>query len=164
VQKHSSKELTGSILSELLKVNLKKEKKILFKTSDQNLINHPFIFFLQILCFLELNASEFSNIHCVYLDCTGSFQRGLIKKRFPSALKAILHIPCLEKLPADHLPAKPSKFSLLFSDSLIYKSDFDLSSFEAAIFWASKEEELNSTEVLKTYASLQLFHHALGNT
>ena len=111
-----------------------------------------------------MNASDLASIHFVYLDCTGSFQKGLIKKRFPTALKAILHVPVLDKLSVEHLHTKPSKFSLLFSDSLIYKSSFDLSSFEAAIFWSSKEEELQSTEVLRTYVPLDLFQHALENT
>lgn len=135
----------------------------MLKTNESNLTNHPFILFLQILCFLEANGLDLSKIHGVYLDCTGSFHNGLLKKRFPKACKAIVHVPAFDGLGVEHLPTKPSKFTFLFSDSLIYKSSFDISDFDIAIFSASKEEELKSVDVLKVYSPPDLFQHALGD-
>lgn len=135
----------------------------MLKTNESNLINHPFIFFLKILCYLEANASDFTRIHCIYIDCTGSFQKGLLKKRFPNVLNSIVYVRAFEELNAAQLLIKPSKFTFLFADSLIYKSLFDTSEFNAAIFWSSKEEELQSHEILKAYASSDLFYHTLRN-
>lgn len=167
IRRQTSKEHTEELMSMFFGANIVQDRLLTFRFTDPHLNNHPFVFFLLLLCFFEKYAVSPDALALHYVDFTGSFRRHIIQKRFSAFKKCIKWTPLFDLDSSNAFSASESNpwaSTVVFVDSVQYRSKITRNSHDLVVFWASGDEELGNAHNLRVFPAPDSFQSYLLNT